>query len=592
MGLNSIETYIPWNLHEESPGFFRFSGMLDLRQFLEIAHDVGLYVLLRPGPYICSEWDMGGLPAYLLGDPAMQLRSLYPGYIRAVDKYFDQVAEQVLPYMGRPVVGVQLENEYGAYGGNKEYMKWIYAAWKRRLGGTMYFTSDNGGQATFERGSPIMGVLKTINLDWKVNEKMRLLTSIQPNAPRMVAEFWTGWFDHWGESHHVRHGTDVVKYVKEILYDWAGNVNLYMFFGGTNFGFMAGANMDDNGTYLADTTSYDYDAFLTEYGEIRKGKYEPMRELFRTFWIGMGDDNQLQRMDQKPPPAPYMSSYSGSVMLDESLNIYQVLDIVTDAHVYSEKPLTMEEAGGGYGFVLYRHNVTSSTHAPSRALQIGGIRDFAYVFADGVMVQTLDRNGEYEEDGDTLLTIVIPPLTKRIDVIVENRGRVNYGRYLHDRKGILGNITLDDVVLTGFESIPISFQQDHPLLPVPGADTIDRLRNRMSGRNEHPPLGRHISPPTFFRGEISLNPGSIQAFNGEYPGTYCRVFGRGVLWINGFNVGRFHTGVRGPQRSLYVPGALFREGRNEILVLHMSMHLTREPPSVQFFDKPEFVRAT
>ena len=592
MGLNTIDTYVPWNLHEPSPGIYRFSGMLDLRYFLEIAHDLNLLVILRPGPYICSEWDLGGLPPYLLADPTMKLRSLHPGFTIAVQKYFDTVAQQILPYMGRPIVAVQIENEFGAYSDDQPYLNWILAQWKKRLPETLYFTSDNGGERTVAMGNPTdMGVLKTINLDWKVNEKMRMLSRIQPNAPRMVAEFWTGWFDHWGESHHTRLGHDVVKYLDEILLDWAGSFNLYMFYGGTNFGFLAGANMDGNGTYLATTTSYDYDAFITEYGGIRTEKFAPARKSIRSFWKMMGDLKQLERMDISPPEQPYMSAYAGTVELYESIDLFKVLDDVSSTRATSDRILTMEEAGGSYGFVMYRHNVSGTTTETSRTLQIEHVRDFAYVFADEVMIKSIDRNKEYEEDG-SLKTISIPPSTKRIDVIVENRGRINYGRYLHDRKGILGRITLDGEALSGFEIITLPFAQHHPLLPLPGADAIDRLRERMQGRNEHPPLGQRRSPPTFFRGELSLNPGSLQGFKGEFPGTHIRMFGRGVLWVNGFNVGRFHTGVPAPQRSLYVPGSLFREGRNEIIVLHMNMHLTREPPKVQFFEESDFIVAS
>lgn len=596
MGLNAIETYVPWNLHEQSPGSFRFAGILDLRQFLEHAYRENLLVLLRPGPYICSEWDLGGLPSYLLAHRSMRLRSMHPTYIDAVERYFDELAHQIAPYIGKPIVALQLENEFGAYGvDDPNYMHWLLRAWQKRsfaFHSLMFFTSDNGGPGTVTRGSPFSkNVLKTINLEINVIEKVSMLKRIQPHAPPMIAEFWSGWFDHWGEHHHVRNATDVASNIDLVLNRAHASINLYMFFGGTNFGYMAGANIAENATYLATTTSYDYDAFVTEYGDIRKEKFKAARKVFRSFWHSVHNQEMINATLAPLPESPFMSAYAGTVMFTESISLYDVLDKVIDNHVYSSHPLTMEELGSGYGFIMYRCVLDNPPPSDSniRMLQISGVRDFAYVLADGLMLRTIDRNRQFESDGQTLKRIHIPAETHQLDIIVENRGRVNYGKHIHDKKGILGNVTLDGQVLLGFENFAFSFPQNHPLLPdINGNKTISKLRALMSGVNAHPPLATRSSPPTFFRGEMSINPGSQEAFGGEFPGTHCRVFGRGVLWVNGFNVGRFHTGVSGPQRSLFVPGALLREGRNEFMVLHMNMHLTRDPPKLQLFEQPDF----
>lgn len=595
MGLNAIETYIPWNLHEQSPGKFRFSGILDLRAFLEVAYDVGLLVLLRPGPYICSEWDMGGLPPYLLADDAMVLRSTNPEFMRAALRYFDEVAKQISPYIGKAVHALQIENEYGAYGHEKEYLQAILRAWEEH-GFThdrvMFFTSDNGGTNTVLNGSQFGSakVLKTINLERNVQEKVKMLRDIQPDAPAMIAEFWVGWFDHWGEVHHVRDGGDIVRQVSELLIDLDGSINLYMFFGGTNFGYLAGANIDDKMNYLADVTSYDYDGYVTEFGAPRKDKFVPMQVMLRRFWKSLGEEDMFEATLEDLPTPPIMSAYAGPVLLTESIPLYDVLDLVADNSVTFEQPLTMEEAGGDFGFVMYRHELadTETQGDRDRVLRISGVRDFAYILLDGLVAKTIDRNREIEKDGGGLKTIPIPPGTKALDIIVENRGRVNYGQHLHDRKGILGNITIDSEPVEGFETITMNFAEDHPLLrDVEGRTTITNVRDAMVGRNEHAPMKDAHSPPTFFRGEMSINPGSLPAFHGELPGTHCRVYGRGVLWVNGFNVGRFHTGVSGPQKTLFVPGALLREGKNEFLVLHMNMYLAREPAKVQLFDVPQ-----
>ncbi|PXF48816.1 Beta-galactosidase 8 [Gracilariopsis chorda] len=596
MGLNAIETYVPWNLHEQSPGNFRFAGILDLRQFLEHAYRQNLLVLLRPGPYICSEWDLGGLPPYLLAHDSMRLRSMHPKYIGAVERYFDELAHQIAPYIGKPIVALQLENEFGAYGvDDPNYMHWLLRAWRKRSfpsHSLMFFTSDNGGPGTVSRGSPFSAnVLKTINLEVNVIEKVAMLKRIQPYAPPMIAEFWTGWFDHWGERHHVRNATDVASNINLVLNHAHASINLYMFFGGTNFGYMAGANIAENRTYLATTTSYDYDAFVTEYADVRKEKFKTAQKVIRNFWHSLNNQEMVNATLEPLPGSPFMSAYAGTVLFTESISLYDVLDIVTDNHLYSRYPLTMEEVGSGYGFIMYRCVLDGPPPAGSniRILQISGVRDFAYVLADGIMLRTIDRNRQFESDGQTLKRIHLPAETHQLDIIVENRGRVNYGKYIHDRKGILGNVTLDGHILEQFENFAFSFPQDHPLLPdTHGNKTISKLRDSMSGVNAHPPLATRSSPPTFFRGEMSINPGSQEAFGGEFPGTHCRVFGRGVLWVNGFNVGRFHTGVAGPQRSLFVPGALLREGRNEFMVLHMNMHLTRDPPKLQLFEQPDF----
>lgn len=594
MGLNAIETYMPWNLHEPSPGVFRFSGMLDVRAFLETAQQLGLLVLLRPGPYICSEWDLGGLPPHLLADKNMRLRSSYRPFMKATQRYFAEVGKQIRPYIGRPIVAIQVENEYGAYGYEKRYLHAILRAWEN-MGFTgdrvMFFTSDNGGTKTVLNGSQFdsQKVLKTVNLESKAHERIKMLRWMQPNAPAMIAEFWTGWFDHWGEIHHTRNGESVRDEVAKILNEFDASINLYMFFGGTNFGFMSGANIDDEGVYWADVTSYDYDAFVTEYGGIRKDKYIPMKAVIHKFWTQMGNQRMLDSMSGNIPNPPRLSGYAGRVTLNESIPLFDVLDIVADKTVVSKWPLTMEAVGGDYGFILYRHNLTHvrQSKSDSSLLRISGVRDFAYILLDGKVVNAVDRNREVERNG-RLKTTAIPPGTARLDIIVENRGRVNYGQYIHDRKGIVGNVTINSKSVEWFECITMSFPQDHTLLrDVFGRETLSIVKTMMAGRSDHDSMNDPMSPPTFFRGEMTINPGSLAAFKGELPGTHCRLYGRGVLWVNGFNVGRFHTGVSGPQRAVFVPGALLKEGRNEFLVLHMNMHLAREPPNIQLFEDPQ-----
>lgn len=596
MGLNTIETYVPWNLHEPTQGRFRFSGMLDLRQFLEIAHEVGLMVLLRPGPYICSEWDLGGLPPYLLADETMSLRSMHPGYLRAVMRYIDAVHVQIAPYIGKPIVGLQLENEYGAYGKDKIYMHTIKRAWEHKgltTSHVMFFTSDNGGPHALENGSPFNSsdVLKTINLESNVRKKINMLRILQPNAPAMIGEFWSGWFDHWGGRHHRRPGDEVVREAHIALAIDGANINLYMFFGGTNFGFMAGALTDSKHVYLADTTSYDYDGFITEYGSIREEKFLPMRKMLQRFWRDLGESDYFEATLRQLPTAPAMSAYSGMVPLNNSVGLFDVLDVVREERVYSRFPIPMERIGGDFGFVLYRHNITQGAgrNSSTRTLQIRGVRDLAYVLIDGQVTKIIDRNDELSRAGKVRGRIAIPADARHLDILVENRGRVNYGHYIHDRKGLLGNVTIDFKVIQKFECITMSFRQDHKFLrDVDGRKTIEQIISRMSGKKEHPALRDKKSPPTFFRGELSIEHGTLDKFDGELPGTFCRVMGRGVLWVNGFNVGRFYSGAHGPQYALYVPGELLQEGENEILVFHVNMDITETTARVHFSAHPDY----
>lgn len=599
MGLNAIETYVPWNLHEPIRGRFRFSGMLDLRRFLEEAHAAGLLVLLRPGPYICSEWDLGGLPSFLLSDPKMRLRSSYKPFVAAAARYIAVIARVVEPYIGKPVVGLQIENEFGAFHHpDRDYMITLRTTW-RRAGlserNVMLFTSDNGDVDRLRVGSPFDSreVLKTINFGGHVRKRFATLRQAQPNAPAMVGELWTGWFDHWGEKHHTRPADEVTAMVEEVLFQQDGSVNLYMFFGGTNFGFMAGANTMDNETYQPDTTSYDYDAFITEAGEVRRHKFLPMQKLLSRFWKMMGDEEMLLRMRDALPMQPLTSAYAGPVPLKNHMSLFDVLPLVSDAHVNVTYPKAIEIIGGTYGYSLYRTTLKDEQRAVQRAVVLHGVRDFAYVIADGRVVQTVDRNREMERlssKGESK-TVMVPGETRRLDIFVEHGGRVNYGLHLHDRKGLLGNVSVDGSVLSGFEVFGMSFAQDHSLLrDVLGRSSVSDVRAEMTGR-ESGEISSD-SGPRFFHGTLSVNPGAREALGGELPGSWIRVFGRGTLWVNGFNAGRFHTGVSGPQRSLFVPGCVLREGVNDIMVLHTNMRLTKGPYKVQLFEQADFGRGS
>lgn len=595
MGLNAVETYIAWNLHEPVKGVFRFSGMLDLPRFLSLAHEAGLLVLLRPGPYICSEWDFGGLPPYLLADSTMYARTLHGEYMKAVHLYINALVHVVKPYVGRPVVAIQIENEYGRYGVDRAYMHALVEIWnnagfsRSRL---VHFTSDNGGLDQFRDGSPFSSasVLKTINFGGHVDANMQMLRTVQHDAPAMVGEFWVGWFDHWGMKHNVRSAKTVTDILRSIVFDYHASVNLYMFMGGTNFGFMAGANLEDDGVYRADTTSYDYDAFVTEYGEVHVDKFEAARTLLSELWSSLGDNDRLAAMDDMSPRSPYLSSYAGRVRLTASVFLLDVLDFISGVHRFTRYPRSIETIGGDYGYVLYRHNMLSAAKNGS-VLQLHDVHDYAHVLFDGLVLETVDRNRPNDTlaDGSTVAKrILVPAGTLHVDILVENSGRVNYGMGIHDRKGLLGNVTFDNTILKGFDMYGLSFPQDHPWLrDVYLRRSIDDVIKVMKGRFAKP-LYKSELRPTIFYGVLAINRGASEIFGDELPSTYCRIFGRGTLWVNGFNVGRFNTNVPAPQRSLFVPGSLLREGKNDIVVLHTDIRKAHKPAFVEFSDHADF----
>ncbi len=599
MGLNTITTYVPWNLHEQTPGKFIFSGMLDLRSFLEIAHSEGLLVLLRPGPYICAEWDMGGIPAWVLRSQNNVTLRTKP-FLKHARSYFDIVAEEIRPYIGRPIVGLQLENEFGAYGGDMQYMHEIKRMWEvrgLRKSKVLLFTSDNGGSKSILTGSPFKTseVLKTINLESDIERRIKVLKEIQPDGPVMIGEFWAGWFDHWGETHHTRVSDDVVETVKRILFDFDASVNLYMFFGGTNFGFMNGANINQNGTYLPTTTSYDYNAFIAEDGLIRSEKFTKMQELLKHFWKTMSYTQILQGMSSRVIESRLLSGFSGPVFLKESLPLQDMIEVISDSVFQTRFPVSMEDAGFGYGYIMYRHrfNYTANGNSHALSLQVGYVRDFAILICDGKVISTVDRNMELNADKSNFRRIKIPADTRVLDILVENRGRVNYGaKWIWDRKGLLSVPKLGTSEIQGFNTYAISFASDHVLLPsVNKGKLIARISKMLDGKNIHPPLKDKLSPPTMFRGTLWISPGVSNKFRDEtLPGGYLRAFGRGLIWINGFNLGRFHTGVSGPQRSLFVPGSVLKEGRNEVIVLHQNLFLVRGSPFpvVQFFSQSDY----
>lgn len=535
MGLNTVETYVAWNLHEPRPGEFDFSGGLDLAAFVRLAQRLGLRVIVRPGPYICAEWEFGGLPAWLLADPDMVLRSSYAPYLAAVRRFFEALLPPLLPLQieqGGAIIAMQVENEYGSYGSDKPYLAWLEAELRRLGVSGLLFTSDGPTDHMLMHGT-LPHLLKTGNFGSRADSEFAKLREYQPQGPLLCMEFWNGWFDHWGEPHHTRDAADAAASLDDIL-RIGGHVNIFMFHGGTSFGFMNGANTDrDSGIYQPTVNSYDYDAPLAEDGSITP-KYLAMREVLSRY--------QTEVPPELPDEAPRFAL--PPLLLTEQARLFDALDF--DARgVRASAPRSMESLGQAYGFLLYRTQVQHP--AGPTLLTAQAVHDRAQVFVDGRPVGVLER------DRGLSLEIDWPGGEVCLELLVENLGRVNYGPYLHDRKGLLGWVRLGINLLQDWSHLPL------PLDPLPALAFSS--------------CAEPGDTPTVLR----------SSFEVTQPGdSFVRILGgcKGQVWLNGFNLGRYWE--RGPQIDLYVPWPLLKPGRNELLVLELE---PRGPVAAQFTER-------
>ncbi|MFF3623274.1 beta-galactosidase family protein [Streptomyces sp. NPDC002467] len=531
LGLNTVETYVPWNLHAPRRGEFRLDGGLDLPRFLDLAAAEGLHVLLRPGPYICAEWEGGGLPSWLLTEEDIALRSRDPRFLAAVDGYLAALLPPLKPYLstaGGPVVAVQLENEYGAFGEDTGYLADLAGLLRTHGVDVPLFTCDQPGDLA--RGG-LDGVLRTVNFGSRVEAGLDALRRHQPTGPLMCSEFWIGWFDRWGAAHTTRDAADAAADLDRLLSAGA-SVNIYMLHGGTNFGLTNGAN--DKGTYRPTVTSYDYDALLDEAGDPTP-KYEAFREVIARH--APVPDATVPTRARKLAPV--------TVELDHCAGLFQQERLFGEA-VLGDRPLTMEQLGQSFGFVLYEASLPA---AGPTVLRIGEVRDRAQVFVDGQPVGVLER-----EHHEHALAFTSPGPGARLVVLVENQGRVNYGPGVHDRKGLLGTITVNGAPLAEWSSRPLPLDSPDGIAFAPAAPLVGPAFHRGSFEVDRPADG-HLALAGWTKGQA---------------------------WINGFALGRYWS--RGPQATLYVPAPALRAGRNEITVLELHATAVR---TVELRDRPD-----
>jgi beta-galactosidase len=538
MGLNTIETYVAWNAHEPRSGDFDFSGGLDLGRFLDLVAAEGMHAIVRPGPYICAEWDNGGLPAWLFADPSVGIRRDEPIFLGAVERFFGQLAPILGPRQidrGGPIILVQVENEYGAYGRDKAYLQKI-ADLTRGMGVTVPLTTvDQPVDDMLSHGS-LPGVHLTGSFGSRIPERLDTLRRHQPTGPLMCSEFWDGWFDDWGGHHHTTSETVIAADLDELLGRGA-SVNVYMFHGGTNFGFTNGAN--DKGTYLPITTSYDYDAPLDEAGN-PTAKYWAFREV-------------LSKYANVPTerPAAAAAAPAFSVPLTQTMSLWDVVEGRATWTNHSSLPTT-DELGHYAGFTLYRTELETQD---ADVLTFDEVRDRAQVFFDRDPVGVLSR-----EHHDRSLAL---PASRRgvLQLLVEDQGRVDYGRRIGEPKGLIGPARINGSTLGRWEVTPVN-------LGSPGSTSSTLAA-------EPTTFVAGVAGPAFARATFDLP---------QIADLYLDTsdWGKGVVWINGFNLGRYWS--RGPQHTLYVPAPLVRSIGNELLILEL--HAT-DVSSVSFVSGPD-----
>jgi len=513
MGLNTVSIYVFWNQHEPNEGEFNFTGDADIAQFVRLAQKEGLWVILRPGPYCCAEWEFGGYPWWLLKEHDMKVRSQDPRFLSAAETYMKKLGEQLAPLQvthGGPIIMVQVENEYGSYGADHVYMHDILEIDKKAGFEVPFFTADGGGNMM--AGGHIPEAIPGLN-GGGGKGIFREIGKYRPNGPWFVPEFYPGWLDHWGEEHA---NVGLGGLAHETEWKLTNNVSFcyYMIYGGTSFGFMSGANY--GGHFQPQPTSYDYNSPMDEMGRPTP-KFFALRDVLAKH-LAPGET-----LPDVPTTTPVIEI--PSVKLTETANLFDNLG----TPVKSEKPLSFEDLNQGYGYVLYRTTVTGPADA---FLKIKELRDYATVYIDGKRVAVLDRR--YKQDATQ---IKITGKTATLDILVENGGRINYGGQLPDnRKGITEAVLLDGKELTGWEMYKFPF-------------------NNTSGFNFK--STSTAASPAVHRGTFKLD---------KVGDTFLdlRAWGKGIVFINGHNLGRYW--YIGPQQTLYCPGVWLKEGDNEIVV--------------------------
>lgn len=534
MGLNTIGTYVFWNLHEPQKGKFDFSGNNDIAAFVKTAKEEGLWVILRPSPYVCAEWEFGGYPYWLQNEAGLTVRSKEKKYLHEYRHYIIEIGKQLAPLQinhGGNIIMVQVENEYGAYGSDKEYLDINRKMFVDAGFDGLLYTCDP--EPYLSKGS-LPGLLPAINGLDKPSKIKPLIKSVNSGkGPFFVAEWYPAWFDWWGTKHHTVAAEKYTPGLDSVL-STGMSINMYMFHGGTTRGFMNGANYNDKNPYEPQISSYDYDAPLDEAGN-PTSKFMKFREVILKYLP------EGQKLPDVPSPKPSIAI--PSINFTGTTSLFDVLPRAK----FNSDPLTFEDLQQDYGFVLYR---TTMNGGIKGVLKIEELRDYGIVFINGKRIGILDRRLRQDS-----LVVDLPKGKITLDILVENLGRINYGPYLlKNKKGITGPVLFAGHQLNGWQMFSLPFDNIH---------SISLKSNRTTG-----------DAPMLKKGSFELQ---------TVGDTYLDMsnWGKGVVWVNGHNLGRYWN--IGPQQTIYVPVEWLRKGRNEIVVFEL---LKPETSQLNAAEKP------
>lgn len=529
-GLNTVETYVAWNMHEPRKGEYHFDGAQDIDRYLTLAEKYNLLVIIRPGPYICAEWDFGGLPYWLLKEDGIKIRTMDPKYLTPALEYFDHLLPILARHLitnGGNIIMTQIENEYGSYPAcDKEYLNALYEATIKHFGpntGYVTFTTDGPNDYMLQCGRLQGKAYSTVDFGTgDVKTPFSVMRKYEPEGPLQNSEFYPGWLDHWNEKHQTVDKKPIIDSMTE-MYEMNASWNFYVFIGGTNWGFMSGANGGGK-SFQPQPTSYDYDAPLSEAGDMTE-KYYAIRDKIST-WKEI-PHYEVENTVKKD---------FGTVKFTEMASLWENLDVLDAQPIKNETPMTMEKLDLDYGFINYR-----TVLSKGGKVHVDDVHDRAYVFVNQQYVGLIERQDVSvrvmveAKDGDVL------------DILVENMGRLNYGGEMTDPKGILGKIYLDEEELTNWIMYRL------------GMKDLSQLKWKEAKEGKE--------GPAFYRSVASIS-GKADTFVNP------KGWNKGHVYMNGYNLGRFWT--VGPQLTVYCPAPLLNEGENEIVAFDVfgTEHLT------------------